>query len=261
MACDLNRIYDEPGRVVVTAHRGFSGRHPENTLEAFRAAVEIGADLIEFDLRLTRDGQPIVLHDAGFERTAGRPGGPADYALADLRRFPGQDNPATRIPTFAEVLDTISDRVGMNIQIKEDSDALLETVCRMFSAGNLYARAYLSLPSFEAAERVHRMDPAIERCLTDRERSRDPEALERLAKAGIRYVQPRARDVTPAFCRMARAMGFRANLFKSNTDADNRRYIAMGIQGILTDYPDVLIQTLGSSRPVPKRDPRKPQPF
>ena len=83
----LDDIYSNPNRVAVTAHRGFSGRYPENTLPTFLAAVALGVDLLEFDLRGTKDGVPSVLHDATFERTAAQPGTPADYTLDEINSF------------------------------------------------------------------------------------------------------------------------------------------------------------------------------
>jgi hypothetical protein len=61
---------------------------------------------------------------------------------------------------------------------------------------------------------------------------------------GCRFLQPHRRDVTPQLCRQIREMGSCANLFYSNTDQDNRRFIGYGIQGILTDAPDILVRTI-----------------
>jgi glycerophosphoryl diester phosphodiesterase len=259
MALDLATLYALPDTVVVTAHRGFSGRYPENTLEAFTAAVDIGADILEFDLRGTRDGVPIVLHDATFARTANRPGAPADYDLAEIKAFEASywrgahndgvklDHPAVpgaRVPTFEELLDAVGDEVGLNIQLYDTAPPTLNAVCRLYRAHDLYARGYLTLATLAEVAAVRAIDPDIALCVTERQGRMDIAALRRQAAAGCRYAQPLRRDVTPALCRAARDLGLYANMFYANTDADNRAYIEMGIQGILTDYPDRLIQTL-----------------
>ncbi|MBN1250302.1 MAG: hypothetical protein JXC32_21745 [Anaerolineae bacterium] len=259
MSLDLPSLCAMPDNVVVTAHRGFSGLYPENTLEAFTAAIELGVDILEFDIRGSRDGVPIVLHDRTLDRTANQPGTPDEYDLVEIKTFEasywsGAHNdgvkldhpsvPGARVPTFEEVLDTVGGGVGLNIQIYDTSPPILEAVCRLYRDYDLYAHGYLTLSTLAEAALVRAIDPGIELCATERQGTMDVEALRRQAAFGCRYVQPLRRDVTPALCKAAREMGLCANMFYANTDEDNRTYIAMGIQGILTDRPDILIATL-----------------
>lgn len=259
MSSELRARYEVPGHVVVTAHRGFSGRYPENTMPAFEAAVALGVDILEFDLRGTRDGVPIVLHDPTLARTANQPGTPGDYDLAEIKTFEASywegsheagvkrsapARPGTRIPTFEELLCGVGEDVGLNIQVYDTSPATLAEVCRLYRAHDLYRRGYLTVSTFAEASRVRGIDPAIELCVTARQGRMDIEALVRQREFGCHYVQPLRRDVTPAFCEAVRTMGLYANMFFANSDADNRTYTAMGIQGILTDFPDILIETL-----------------
>ena len=69
------------------AHRGFSGKYPENTMLAFRKAWEAGADGIELDVQLTKDGQVVIIHDEKLDRTTNGTGNVRDYTLAELRRL------------------------------------------------------------------------------------------------------------------------------------------------------------------------------
>jgi glycerophosphoryl diester phosphodiesterase len=259
MTFDLANAYAIPDNVVVTAHRGFSGLYPENTLDAFVAAVDLGVDILEFDIRGTRDAVPIVLHDRTFERTANQPAAPHDYDLAEVKTFEasywsGAHNdgvkldapavPGARVPTFEEVLEAVGSAVGLNIQVYDTSAPILDEVCRLYRARDLYTRGYLTLSTMEEAERVRAIDPAVELCVTERQGRMDLDVLRRLAAFGCHYVQPLRRDVTPAFCQAAREIGLYANMFFANTEADNRTYIEMGMQGILTDRPDILLATL-----------------
>lgn len=116
------------------AHRGASVERPENTIEAFTRAVEIGVDALELDVRVTRDGHVIVVHDETAFRMAGVPTRWADLDLADAQRldigwgfvapdgtrpFAGQ---GIHVPTFADVLDAFD--VPLNVDLKEDARAI-----------------------------------------------------------------------------------------------------------------------------------------
>lgn len=166
MPFDLKKLYVTPGYVVVTAHRGFSCQYPENTIEAFLAAMDIGVDVIEFDIRGTKDGVPIVLHDPTFDRTANRSGVPCDYPLSEIKQFEASywrgshesgskltepAVPGTRIPTFEEVLSSLGGTVGLNIQVYDTSPAILAEVCRLYRTYDLCSRGYLTMPELKDA--------------------------------------------------------------------------------------------------------------
>src|SRR4051794_2663361 len=98
------------------AHRGASGHRPEHTVAAYDLAIELGADLIELDVRATRDGEPVVLHDATLDRTVrGRSGPVAAHALAELR---DGDGDAGAVLTLREVLERYAGRVGLLVEVK-----------------------------------------------------------------------------------------------------------------------------------------------
>ena len=242
----LEELYELPEAVAVTAHRGFSGLYPENTLLAFAKAADLGVDLIEFDLRASADGTPVILHDAAVDRTSDGNGPVGACSLDELRKLDfscGRDMDL-RIPTFEEALEAIPPSVGLNIQVKETGPPLLAEICRLYATWDLYRRAYLTVSTFDDAAAVRRIDPGIELCVLDRGHALDEPRLREMADHGLRYLQPHRRDLTLELCAAIRRMGFRANVFYSNTDADNRRFIDWGIGGILTDRPDVLLQTL-----------------
>ena len=96
-------------RTLVAAHRGGAGLRPENSLAAFRNAIALGADMLEFDLHLTRDGEVVVMHDPTLDRTTTASGAVRDRTFAGLAsaRLKARDGTVTdeRVPTFAEVLD------------------------------------------------------------------------------------------------------------------------------------------------------------
>src|SRR5215471_12590471 len=104
------RLERERGRVWVVGHRGAMGYCPENTLASFERGLELGADWIELDVHLSRDGQLIVIHDETLDRTTSGHGLVRDHTLAELKRLDagawfGAEYAGQRIPTLDEVLD------------------------------------------------------------------------------------------------------------------------------------------------------------
>ncbi len=133
-------------RPLIIAHRGASALAPENTLAAFRRAIDDGAEGIEFDVRLAKDGGAVVFHDATLQRTALRDGNIADYTSAELGnvdigswfnktnpRNASPDFKLQRIPTLAETLEFLKEFKGLiYIELKcKDSEAgdLVAAVC------------------------------------------------------------------------------------------------------------------------------------
>jgi glycerophosphoryl diester phosphodiesterase len=103
---------------LVVAHRGASATHAENTLEAFEAAIEAGADAVEFDVRLTADGHPVVMHDATVDRTTDGRGPVRAMSLAEIGTLRVRGDDETRVPTLRETLEVVSGRIGIDVEIK-----------------------------------------------------------------------------------------------------------------------------------------------
>lgn len=111
----------------VIAHRGYSGLYPENTMLAFQKAVEAGCDMIELDVHLTKDGQPVIIHDERIDRTGDGSGRIADMTLDELRQYSvayGQEARFGRLPisTLAEYCAFAKDvHMATDIEIKTDN--------------------------------------------------------------------------------------------------------------------------------------------
>jgi glycerophosphoryl diester phosphodiesterase len=99
-----------PARPMVVAHRGASIEQPENTIEAFEAAIDAGADAVEFDVRMTADGHAVVMHDPDVSRTTDGTGLVSDLALEEIREL--------GVPTLEETLECLSGRAAADIEIK-----------------------------------------------------------------------------------------------------------------------------------------------
>jgi glycerophosphoryl diester phosphodiesterase len=113
---------------LIIAHRGDSAHRPENTLAAFRSALDLGADLLELDVQLTRDGHVVVIHDGSVDRTTDGRGRVGDFTLAEIRKlsagYPerfGDRFAAEKVPTLAEALALARGRAKVMIEIKKES--------------------------------------------------------------------------------------------------------------------------------------------
>lgn len=121
----------EPSCTMVAAHRGYKSVYPENTLLAFRKALELGVDMLEFDLRLTRDKEVVVIHDATVQRTTSGAGEVRDYTLAELKSLDAggwfaREFEGLKIPTLAELCELLREypEVLCNVEIKPSPDAI-----------------------------------------------------------------------------------------------------------------------------------------
>jgi glycerophosphoryl diester phosphodiesterase len=119
----MNFWKQSPNYIYVAAHRGDSARYPENTMESFRAAVEEGVDQIELDVRMTKDGEAIIIHDDTVDRTSNGSGKVIDLSLAELREldFGSKKDPqfaGAKAPTFREFMDYIKDHPTMTVDVE-----------------------------------------------------------------------------------------------------------------------------------------------
>lgn len=115
--------------ITVSGHRGCAGLEPENTLRAFRRAIELGVDTIEFDVRMTKDKQFVIIHDNKVDRTTNGKGFVRDFTLNEIRKLDA--GKGDNIPTLEEAIDLLKDtKLTMTIEIKEPDtvDKILELI-------------------------------------------------------------------------------------------------------------------------------------
>jgi glycerophosphoryl diester phosphodiesterase len=116
----------EGDNFTVIAHRGASAYCPENTLISFERAIAMGADMIEFDVQLTRDGEVVVFHDEKLTRCTNGKGRIADYTLAQLKKLDAgswfsKEYKDAKIPTLIEALNLCKDKIAVNVEIKTEA--------------------------------------------------------------------------------------------------------------------------------------------
>ena len=105
--------------IYVAAHRGWRDEYPENTMSAFKAAIELGVDQIETDIRITKDGKLVLIHDAEVDRTTNGTGKVCDYTLKDLKKLDA--GKGEQIPTVYELMELVKDHptLTLDLELKE----------------------------------------------------------------------------------------------------------------------------------------------
>ncbi|MFW9916977.1 MAG: glycerophosphodiester phosphodiesterase [Candidatus Thorarchaeota archaeon] len=229
------------------AHRGASGWAPENTLPAFQKAVELEADMIEFDIQLSADRHIVVIHDKTVDRTTNGTGKVAEKPFAELRQLDAgawfaPNFTGTRIPTLREVLSTISDSIQLNIELKHfdpGSNLFEQDVAAIVTEFDLLNRAIFAARHPESITRLKALLPRIDCVLLQKERTEDA-YVGALLKLNLKTAQIRRRSMNQAFINRLHEHKILVNLFYADDAEEMREFITMGIDGILTNYPDRL---------------------
>lgn len=252
----MNPLLDLSARPII-AHRGASGYAPENTLAAFELALKQGADAFELDVRLTRDGAPVVIHDAALDRTTDLTGPVRARTLAELRqadaghRFTADRGRTTpyrgaglRIPTLAEVLWSFP---AMPVLVEVKEPEVQEAVRRVLLDEGAAERCVVASEHLGALEVFREEEfargasgPEISEfywsVMLGRALSWPPY---RTLSVPVRH---RGLPVpTRGFVAAARRYGCPVHVWTVNDAATARRLWARGVAGIVTNLPDVMV--------------------
>lgn len=244
------------GRPLNIAHRGASAVAPPNTLSAFEKAIELGADGVEFDVRLSADGVPVVIHDATVDATTDGRGLVAEMTVGQLKRLDAgaSFDPAfagERIPTLEEVLDAVGERLLLNIELKSASllnHGLERAMVALIERYGLHERVLISSFNPLALRRVQKIAPHIPTALLSSARSPLLLPFARLiSPEPFRALHPHHTLTDERYIRRARRRDYRIHVWTVDDPTEMCRLIAWGVDGIITNVPDVLCGLLGCS--------------
>jgi glycerophosphoryl diester phosphodiesterase len=252
-------------RPMVIAHQGGEGLRPSNTLLAFDNAVALGVDVLEMDVHSTRDGVLVLIHDDTVDRTTDGAGRVNDLTLEQLKQLDageywtnddGQTYPyrgqGVRIPTLEEVL-TAYPQMRFNIEIKQREPSIAESLCELLRRHDLTERTLVASFHGQAMTEFRAACPEVATSMVEDEIrpfyilnllflgslfSPPGEAFQVPEYSGERHV------LTPRFVRAAQGNGIAVHPWTIDDPADMRRFLDMGVDGIITDRPDVMLQVL-----------------
>lgn len=237
----------------VIAHRGASGTRPENTLASLRHAHALGASWVEIDVKLTKDGVPVLFHDKDLKRTAGVEGEVKDFTFAELRaleagRWFDAAYAGEKIPSFEEVI-TLALELGlqMNVELKPNEGEAAKTAEASIDLLNWLWPQDRPRPLFSSFERVcletvRDLAPEYPRGLLIHEDLSDWQAeAERLVCATI---HPWHETLTPELVRSMKNAGYGLATYTVNDPARAKVLADMGVDSIITDFPDRIAAAL-----------------
>jgi glycerophosphoryl diester phosphodiesterase len=225
------------------AHRGYSAVAPENTLPAFAAAIRGGATFVEFDVRTTADGVPVVIHDRTLDRTTTGTGNVWEQtfdtvASVDAGSWFSPAYAGVRVPTLTETLDLLGHSgVQLLMEIKPPSTIeQVKTIVEMVSARGLAGRTIAQSFDPEVVESVRRVAPGMRRGLL---RLRfDPDTLALAQSLGVVCLNPSIADVLsgPDVVASVNAAGMTVMPWTANNMTEWPALAAAGVTGLITDH-------------------------
>lgn len=230
---------------VKIAHRGSSGSYPENTRLSFEKAIEVGADMIEMDCQLAKDGHVVVIHDEGLNRTAGVKGYVKSRTLKQLKKldvgawfkrsFKGE-----RILTLEEVMEIVAGKVDLNLEIKHVPHGPVGIELKILfilSHYNYLERTILSSFDYRSLHRVRELAPEARIGILYGTGLKDNPF--QAAKELNAYSLHIERDLTtPHFLEQARQLGLKCFVWTVNEVKDMEKFLALGVDGMISDFPE-----------------------
>ena len=246
-------------RPLVIAHRGDSAHRPENTLASFSSALEVGAELVEFDLHLTRDGHPVVLHDAALDRTTSGLGPVRERTLLEVRAlsagYPARFGAAyagERVPTLVEALAFLRGRAKVMIEIKaeavgdDDEDGIeARTIAEVRKAGMVGDVAFLSFDR-RALVRCRDLAPEIPRGHLFH-RVETAEVIRGAREVACDIVMPEKGMLSDELRALVAEAGLKLATWVVDEPEELLALARFGLYGVGTNRPGVLIEALSDT--------------
>jgi glycerophosphoryl diester phosphodiesterase len=234
---------------LMIAHAACKGHAPENTLAGIRAALAMGVDAIEIDVHATRDGVPVLMHDATVDRTTDGSGAVHEMTLAEIRaldaggdafdgRFRGEP-----VPTLADVLELTRRTCLLVVEIKasEIEREVAEVVRRLDAAGSAMVWSFRS----EVVAAWRELMPEVPAAQLTGEAIRDLRALlNDTVRRNAQAISISGAAISPELVHAARLRGLTVYTWTVDEPEEQARVAAAGVDGIVTNVPDVLRATL-----------------
>jgi len=225
---------------MVVGHRGAAGLEPENTLRSVRKAIELGVDQVEIDVRVTKDGHLVIMHDETVDRTTNGHGYVRDLTFDEIRGLDA--GKGERVPTLDEVLNLTQGVVKLQVELKvpEALKPSLEVIERRGAEDDVLIISFIH----DLLREAKRLKPNIE---TGALFSKVPEDIcERAIDVGAGSILVYYRSLNSEVVKKAHKLGLTVAAWNPNTIEDMKYTINLGVDIIGSDRPDILINLLKS---------------
>ncbi|MFT5196363.1 MAG: glycerophosphoryl diester phosphodiesterase [Candidatus Promineifilaceae bacterium] len=261
------------GRPVVIAHQGGDGIRPSNTMAAFTHAVDLGVDVLEMDIHSTKDGVLVAIHDDTVDRTTNGTGRVQDFTFAELQQLDAGYNWPTlaeeslradrpfrgkgiTIPSLEEVLIAFPD-VPLNIEIKQQEPSIVAPFCELLKKYDRMGPNQVLVPSFhpETITEFREICPGVPTAVVQNEVVTffvlNKLQLHRIWSPPAEAFQvPRESAgltiITSSFVHNLQNHGVIVHPWTINSQSEMRNMLELGVDGIITDYPNRLLEIIDS---------------
>ncbi len=235
-------------KVLVTAHRGFSGKTPENTLIAMKKAIEIGADYAELDVQETADGVLILLHDGTLKRTANLNWNIWETTYdslqdVDVGSWFNSEFRGEPVPTLKQIVDNVREKMKLNIELKMNGHEkmLTEKVVELIENENFIQHCIITSFNFEAINKVRKLNNNVKVGYIF---SKMPG--EDVFIADVDLLSVNKKLVDKSFVEKAHANKKEVHVWTVNEPKEMHRLIDLGVDNIITNYPDTLLSLMNN---------------
>ncbi len=257
-------------RPLVMAHQGGADLAPSNTMAAFRNAAQMGVDVLELDVHTTKDGVVVVIHDATVDRTTNGVGSVHDLTLSELQKLDagyrfspdnGQTFPfrgqGVAIPTLQEVLSAFP-ALRINIEIKQANPPMEQAVAELIQQAGAQNRVLVVASNQDVIERFRALMPDVATGASESEvrgffyaQTLRVSAFYRPTADALQVPENfgNIQVLSPHFVQAAHAREVAVHAWTINDPEAMRRLLAMGVDGIITDRPDLALEVLGRKAP------------
>jgi len=224
--------------IEVIGHRGAAGLEPENTLRSVRRAIELGVDRVEIDVRISRDGRLVIMHDETVDRTTNGHGYVSELTFDDLRSLDA--GMGEKIPTLDEILKFTMGKAKLEIELKvpEATEPTIQLIEELNAEKDVIIISFIH----ELLERVHDLNPNIKTGALFFEVPKD--ILQRALKVHASSIHVYYRNVNSELVKEAHRSGLEVAVWNPNRIEEMREMIDLGVDAIGSDRPDRLIQLL-----------------
>jgi len=223
----------------VVGHRGAAGLEPENTLRSIQRAIDIGVDAVEVDARRCKDGDLVIMHDPAVDRTTNGKGRVSSLTLKELEAMDA--GKGEKIPTLDELIEAVKGKVGLFVEIKEP-ETVHDVVEHVTKAGMAANTTYVSF--FHPSVLVAKQQSPSSRCGVIF--SCDPADPTRLAlDVKAELVLPNHLYTSERTVKEAHQRSLIVQTWTVNNSDDLARVAKWGVDGVASDYPNVIVEALG----------------
>lgn len=229
----------------IFAHRGYSGKYPENTMIAFKKALECGVDGIELDVQLTKDGEVVIIHDETIDRTTTGKGFVVDYTYEELEKFDAsfkfKDLGFNKIPTLREYFQLVRDYdIVTNVELKTGINEYLgieEKVWELIKEYNLEEKVIISSFNHFSVMRMKDIAPQLKYGFLSEDWIID--AGKYTHSHGVQCYHPRFNNLVPDVIKELKKYNLEINTWTVNLEEDMRYLYSNNIDVIITNYPEL----------------------